>query len=108
MKKGAVLAFAAVFCAGAAEANEIDLSVDNFSRDNKIVSAVIKLTNNLDEAVSRVFIDCAFLDDNKRAIDIGNDIVTRLDAKGYAYGKASIVTDKKVRYADCRVKSFSR
>ena len=107
MKRVAILT-AAVMSAGIANANDIDLAVDNFSKDGQIVSAVIKLTNNLDQEVSDVYVDCAFLREDKRAIDIGKELINRIDAKGYAYGKASIVTAEKVRYADCKVTNFDR
>lgn len=107
MKRAAIFA-AAILSAGIAQANEIDLTVDNFSKDGQIVSAVVKLTNNLDQEVSHVYVDCAFLREDKRAIDIGKEIVSRIDAKGYAYGKASIVTAEKVRYADCKVTNFKK
>jgi len=105
MRRLALTTAMALIC-GQALANEIDISVDNFSQSGGIVSAVLKLTNNLDQPVTQVFVDCAFLREDKRAIDIGKEIVSQIDAKSYAYGKAAIVTDQKVRYADCRVTSY--
>lgn len=101
MKKAFFLAV--LLIAGRAQANDIDLSIDNFSRNNSIVSAVLKVTNNLTTPVSSIFIDCAFLDGQKKAIDIGKANIDHIESKGYAYAKASIVTDQQIQFADCRV-----
>lgn len=92
-----------LLAAGGASAADIDLTVDNFWQDGKITSAVLKVSNHLDRPVTDIRIDCAFLDENKKAIDIGLETISQVEAQSYAYGKASIVTGRKVSFAECRV-----
>lgn len=106
MKRILSVAFMAV--AFEAHAADIEVSIENFTKDGRILSAIMKVTNKTEQAVTNVYIDCAFLDKDKKAIDIGKSRVSRIEAKGYAYDKAAIVTDAKADFADCRVIDFDK
>lgn len=103
MKRGAWFVVVVAALAGHASAGEIDIQVDNFTLQNGIAEAVLKVSNNTGRDVSNVFIDCAFLDSDKRAIDIGKAMIPALPAGQYAYDKASAVTGEGIEFADCRV-----
>ena len=80
-----------------------DIQVDNFYVDGDIATVVMKVTNNTGEDAANVFIDCAFLDKEERAIDIGKALIPAIAAGRYAYDKASAVTGGRVQYAACDV-----
>lgn len=84
-------------------AEGIDIQVDNFTAQGGISEIVMKVLNNTDEAVTNVFIDCAFLRENGKAIDIGKALIPSIAAHSYAYDKAAITTTNGVAKADCRV-----
>lgn len=97
-------AFAAF--SGSALADPIDIQVDNFTVDRGIAELVLKVTNTTGADVTDVFIDCAFLDANMRAIDIGKALIQNIPAGGYAYDKAAIARTAGVQHAECRVVKY--
>lgn len=94
-----VLAFlpAPAFAAG------FDIQVDNFWLDGRIATVVMKVTNNTGKDASSIFIDCAFLDKDQKAIDIGRGLISQIPAGGYAYEKAAITGGERVQFAECQV-----
>lgn len=103
MKRGFWVLVALGALCGHAAAGEIDIQIDNFTMQGNIAEVVMKVTNNTGRDVSNVFIDCAFLDSDKRAIDIGKAMIPAIATGGYAYDKASAVTGEGIEFADCRV-----
>ena len=89
-----------------AAAQAIDIQVDNFTAQRGISELVLKVTNNTGADVESLFIDCAFLREDGRAIDIGKVLISTLAAGEYAYDKASIGTTDGVSQAECRVVKF--
>ena len=82
-----------------------DIQVDNFYVDGGIATVVMKVTNNTGKAADSVFIDCAFLDKEERAIEIGKALIPAIEAGEFVYDKASAVTGDRVQYAACDVVS---
>lgn len=105
MRGWLVAAFLAL--SSGANAAEIDIQIDNFTSDRGIASAVMKVANTSSRRLSSIFIDCAFLDENRKAIDIGKAVIQRIDAGGYAYEKASIVATGREKFVECSVNNFS-
>lgn len=101
-----LLALALLTAAPAYARDAISIDVDNFTAERGISTLVLKVTNNTGKAVESVFIDCAFLTEDERAIDIGKALISNIPAGGYAYDKASIPTTDGVSKAECRVVSF--
>lgn len=102
--KIAAITVVLISLATAAQAADIDVGVERFISRNGISKAILKVTNHLPNKVSGVYVECAFLDSERRAIDIGNALIGSIDAHSYAYDSASIVASEgTVKYADCRV-----
>lgn len=97
----------AILAASAASAADIQIDVQNFTHERGIARAVMLVKNRSSKPAKDVFIDCAFLGEDKRAIGIGRAHLESIPANGDAYDDASLVTDAKVAYADCRVRSFN-
>lgn len=99
--------FSLVFLlAGHVAAGTIEVGVENFTQERRVAKAIIKVTNNLGKPVSNVFVDCAFLNKEKKAVDVSSALIEKISPNEYAYDKASIVTDHEVQYIDCRVAKF--
>ena len=98
------IAAASIAFALPASAAGFDIQVDNFFVQDGIASAVMKVTNNTGAAAESVYIDCVFLDGERRAIEIGKALIPAIQAGGYAYDKASAVTGDAVKYAECGVR----
>lgn len=102
--KIAAIAGVLISFATAAQAADIDIGIERFIQRNGISKAILKVTNHLPNKVTGVYIECAFLDSDRRAIDIGNSLINSIDANSYAYDSASIVAGEgAVKFADCRV-----
>lgn len=80
-----------------------DIQVDNFYVDGGIATVVMKVTNNTGADAKDVFVDCAFLDKEERAIEIGKALISTIAAGASAYEKAAAVTGDRVQFADCNV-----
>lgn len=87
----------------AASGEDIDVHVDNFFVETGVSTVVLKITNNTATTVANVFVSCAFLDADQRAIDVGKAWVTDLKPKQVAYDKARIPSSKGVQFAACSV-----
>ncbi len=98
----------AVFIAasGPTFAGDIEIDVQNFTASKGISDLVLKITNNTGKSLEMIFVDCAFLDKNKRALAIGKAIISNVDAGGYAYDTASIARSQGVAHAECRVTDY--
>lgn len=89
-----------------AMADGIDIQVDNFTVDRGISELVLKVTNNTAVEVGNVFIDCTFLTEEGRAIDIGKALIPSIPSKGYVFDKAAITRTDGVAKAECRVVQY--
>lgn len=96
----------ALACAGAWAAEPIEIGIENFTAERGISTLILKVSNNTAAPLQTVFIDCAFLTEDERAIDIGKALVSNIPAGGYAYDKASIARTDGVAKAECRVVSY--
>ncbi|QWY83305.1 hypothetical protein [Rhizobium phage RHph_X2_25] len=103
--KYAVFSFAFLM-AGQAIAGGVSVSVENFTQERRVAKAIIKVKNDLGKPASNVFIDCAFLNKEKMAVDVSSALVEKISTNDYAYEKASIVTDHDIQYIECRVAKF--
>jgi hypothetical protein len=83
--------------------DDIDVQVENFFVEPGTATVVLKITNNGTTTAPNVFVSCAFLDANQKAIDIGKAWVTDLAPNRAAYDKARIPTSKGVQFATCSV-----
>ncbi|MBB4587918.1 hypothetical protein GGE50_003822 [Rhizobium leguminosarum] len=86
-----------------ASAADIDIDVQELALRFGMVQADLKVTNNLPSRVGPIYINCAFLDANRRFIDVGRGLVVAIDPSSVAYTKAAIVTDEQVRSIECVV-----
>jgi len=84
-------------------ADEVDVHVENFFVERGISTVVLKITNNTSAVVPNVFVSCAFLDANQKAIDIGKAWVTNLGPNKSTYDKARIPSADGVQFASCSV-----
>ncbi|MDX0432680.1 hypothetical protein GOL30_26365 [Sinorhizobium medicae] len=84
----------------------ISVSVENFTQERRVAKAVLKVTNNLGKPANNVFVDCAFLNKEKKAVDVSSALIEKISTNDHAYDKASIVTDHDVQYIECRVAKF--
>ena len=105
MKK-LVMALALAAAATPAMASGIVIEVDNFTADRGISQLVLRVTNTSGQDVSSVFIDCVFMTEEERAIDIGKALIPHIPAGGTKFDKASIPTTEGVSKAACEVTSF--
>lgn len=81
-----------------------DVDVENFTADRGIAEVVMKVTNNTGADARSVFVDCVFLDKNKRALDIGKALIPAIAAGDHAYDKARIPRAEGVEFVECGVK----
>jgi hypothetical protein len=102
LKLSKVLIFAAVVASTPALAADVQIDVQNFTLQNGIARATMLVTNTSERAISNVYVDCAFLGADKRAIGLGKANIRRLPAKGDAYAEAAFVTNAEVKFVDCR------
>ncbi|THK38156.1 hypothetical protein EHS39_11495 [Ensifer sp. MPMI2T] len=92
--------------AGQAIAGGVSVSVENFTHERRVAKAIIKVTNDLGKTAKNVFVDCAFLNKEKKAVDVSSALIEKISTNDYAYDKASIVTDHDIQYIECRVAKF--
>jgi hypothetical protein len=104
--KKTLAALAMLMAAPALAQDAVSFEVDNFFVDSGITTAVLAVTNNLETPVTSVFLSCAFLNDEEKAIDVGGGLISRLDAGETAYERVSIGTGDGVQYARCRVEKY--
>ncbi|MDP9837604.1 hypothetical protein J2T09_002356 [Neorhizobium huautlense] len=97
-----LLIFAAALAATPAVAAEIEIEVQNFTSKNGIARATMLVKNTSNETIRDVYIDCAFLGRDKRAVGIGKANIRNLPARGDAYTDASLVTNDDIKFVDCR------
>lgn len=103
MRKFVIAAALMLSVATTASADDIDVQVDNFFVETGISTVVLKITNNTATTVANVFVSCAFLNDDRQAIDVGKAWVTNLGPKQVAYDKARIPSSDGVQFASCSV-----
>ena len=106
MRRFLAVATAMLISGVAFGADPVSIDVENFTAERGISTLVLKVTNNTTAHIDRAYIDCAFLTEDERPIDIGKALVTNLAAGGHAYDKASIPTTDGVAKADCRVVNY--
>lgn len=104
--KYAVFTLAFLMAGHAIASGGISVSIENFTQDRRVAKAVLKVTSNLGKPASNVFVDCAFLNEEKKAVDVSSALIEKIPTNDHAYDKASIVTDHDVKYIECRVAKF--
>ena len=87
-------------------AGGLNVSVENFTQERRVAKAVIKVTNELGKTATNIFVDCAFLNKEKKAVDVSSALIEKISTNDHAYDKTSIVTDHEVQYIECRVAKF--
>lgn len=85
---------------------EIDIQVDNFTVQRGISEVVLRVTNNTGKALSSVFIDCVFMTEDERAIDIGKAMVPSMEIGATKFEKAAVPTTEGVAKALCEIRSY--
>lgn len=95
-----------ILLAAAVSANLITIDIDNFTAHRGISTLILKVTNNNSEAIKSLYIDCTFMTEAGRAIDIGKSSISNLGAGETVYDKAAIPTTEGVEKASCRVDSI--
>ena len=93
--------------AGQVSAGDVSVAVENFTHERGIATAVLKVTNNLGKTANNVFVDCAFLDGEKKAIDVSSALIESISTNDHAYDKAAITTKRDFQYVECRVGKFN-
>lgn len=84
-------------------AADISFEVENFTAQNGISEVVLKVTNHADTGARRVYISCAFLTEDLKAIDVGRALISTLGPGQTKYEKAGIPTTAGVAKAQCYV-----
>jgi len=94
---------------GVAHAADIGLAYENFYRDEKAGRAriVIRVTNNTARPQRSIFAECAFLNSEKRALDVAT-----LIASNVAPGSSAVVAGWSaqmpgIEHAECRISNYN-
>lgn len=82
---------------------DFDIRVDNFTAERGISQIVMTVTNRTPRDAERVYVECVFMTEDERAIDIGRELIPSIPAGGQALGKAAIPTTAGVSKASCSV-----
>lgn len=106
MKRAATLSAALMAMVTPAVAVDIKIEIDNFTAVRGISELVLRVTNNSSQVVSDVFIDCVFMTEDERAIDIGKALISRIPPGGTKFDKAAIPTTEGVAKAQCDVDRY--
>lgn len=96
------LIFAAMLASAPALAADVQIDVQNFTSKNGIARATMLVTNMSERVIANVYVDCAFLGADKRAVGLGKANIRNLPARGDAYADAALVTSAEVKFVDCR------
>lgn len=83
--------FKIILAASAATSINVNVDMQNVERDGDIVKAVFQVQNTETTPYSSVFVECAFLDKDKRALDVVVAHVQNVQPNTTRYGKASLV-----------------
>ena len=95
-----------IIMAAAAATLNINVDMQNVERDGDIINAVFKVESS--ELYKTVFVECAFLDKDKRALDVGVKPIANLQPNSERYGKISIVRKSDdVVSAKCYVDTYN-
>jgi hypothetical protein len=89
-----------------AYAADIDIAVERLKSNYGVTKAILKVKNHLPNRVTGVLVECAFLDKDRRAIDIGRNVIKEIDDSSWAYTDATIATDETAKFVDCRVTNY--
>lgn len=102
----AIVALVGTLPAGAAD---IDLTYENFYRDDRMgrVRVIVKVTNNTARHLSSIFAECAFLDANGKALDQAVLIASNVAPQSSAHAAAWSAQMDGLEKADCRVSNFN-
>ena len=84
-------------------AADLSVEVDNLKRSDGWIEAIVRVTNGGSAAFSTIYVDCAFLDANGRAIDTGMASIANLTPGATAFGSAEIEDDPAIASAACRI-----
>lgn len=96
-----VSAAAALLFAAPAMAQSMDIRIDSFTADRGRSEVIVRVTNNTGADARSIFVDCTFMDTDKRAIDIGRALIPVLAAGDHAFEKAAISRTDGVDYVEC-------
>lgn len=105
IKKSAALICTAVLAAPVAAA-DLEIQIDNFTAQRGISELVFRVTNKSTQVLSDIFIDCVFMTEEGRAIDIGKALISRIPPGGTKFDKAAIPTTDGVAKASCAVDRY--
>lgn len=99
-----LLALAGMCIASPALASDVDFKYENFYRDQDMGRAriVLKIINDTPNVLT-VFVECAFLNADKRALDTSTLIASNVPAKGHAYADSWSARMNGIEHADCRI-----
>ncbi|MFC5584434.1 hypothetical protein ACFPOD_04870 [Nitratireductor kimnyeongensis] len=102
----ALVLLVAVIASSAVSAGEIDIDIENFTAAGGVSELVFKVSNNTNDDLRSVFVNCAFMNKDMKAIDIGKVLISTIPANDFVYEKASIQRSDGVAHAQCRVKGI--
>jgi hypothetical protein len=94
--KYAVFSFAFLL-AGQAIAGGVSVSVENFTQERRVAKAILKVTNDLGKPANNVFVDCAFLNKEKRAVDVSSALIEKISTNDYAGHSVHRVSRGQIR-----------
>lgn len=99
---------AGVLWAGSAWAGNVELAYENFYLDARTGRAkiIIKITNNTADSLRTVIAECAFLNNERRALDTATLIASNVAAGQSAYANAWSARISGIEHAECRVSNY--
>lgn len=90
---------------GNAASASLDLAYENFYRDGDLgrTRIILKVTNNTPEKVEWVFVECAFLNNENKALDTATLIGRNIAPASHAYVDGWSARFDGIEHATCRI-----
>lgn len=98
-----VFAVCAVTSAVAQSTSSVKFEVQNFTKDEYLATLTIAVTNKGTVPLATAIIECGFLNEADKALDVGKTLASNLAVGQTAYVQASVNARSDITKADCRV-----
>lgn len=108
MRKRLIVGTVIAMTSWPAQADAIDIGYENFQRDRQMGRArvILKLTNNTNAPIAAAFVECAFLNSSKQAVDTAVLIGSNIVAGGTAYVDAWSSQRDDIEHVTCRLARY--
>jgi hypothetical protein len=87
----------------AALINDITFEIDNFTAERGISTITLRVTNDGQQLANQVFINCVFMTEDMKTIDIGRALIINLAPGQTKYEQAAIARTTGVEEAKCYI-----